>query len=66
MGYPNNNCIGCVKGGMGYWNMIRKDFPEVFSRMAKLERDIRHSCIKNCFLDELEPNRGRKPKMILQ
>lgn len=27
MGYPNNNCIGCVKGGMGYWNRIRKDFP---------------------------------------
>ena len=30
LGYPNNNCIGCVKGGMGYWNHIRKDFPEVF------------------------------------
>ena len=24
MGYNNNNCIGCVKGGMGYWNKIRK------------------------------------------
>lgn len=30
MGYQNNNCVGCVKGGMGYWNKIRKDFPEVF------------------------------------
>lgn len=30
MGYPNNNCRGCVKGGMGYWNKIRRDFPEVF------------------------------------
>ncbi|NZA40395.1 phosphoadenosine phosphosulfate reductase [Eubacterium callanderi] len=66
MGYPNNNCIGCVKGGMGYWNMIRKDFPEAFERMAKLEREIGHSCIKNCFLDELSPNRGRKPKPILE
>ena len=28
MGYNNNNCIGCVKGGMGYWNKIRKDFPK--------------------------------------
>ena len=39
MGYPNNNCIGCVKGGMGYWNHIRKDFPEVFDSRAKLERE---------------------------
>lgn len=65
MGYPNNNCIGCVKGGMGYWNMIRQDFPKVFERMAKLERQIGHSCIKHCFLDELDPDRGRKPKPIL-
>lgn len=38
LGYSNNNCIGCVKGGMGYWNKIRVDFPEVFDSMAKLER----------------------------
>ena len=58
MGYPNNNCIGCVKGGMGYWNKIRVDFPEVFERRAKQEREIGHSCINGVFLDELEPNRG--------
>lgn len=58
LGYPNNNCIGCVKGGMGYWNKIRVDFPEVFERRAKQERMIGHSCIKGIFLDELEPNRG--------
>lgn len=39
MGYKNNNCIGCVKGAMGYWNKIRKDFPDTFNRMAKLERE---------------------------
>ena len=38
LGYNNNNCIGCVKGGMGYWNKIRVDFPEVFEKRAKLER----------------------------
>jgi 3'-phosphoadenosine 5'-phosphosulfate sulfotransferase (PAPS reductase)/FAD synthetase len=59
MGYRNNNCIGCVKGGMGYWNKIRKDFPEVFEERSKLEREIGHSCIKGVFLDELEPDRGR-------
>ena len=58
LGYPNNNCIGCVKGGMGYWNKIRKDFPDVFRRRARQEREIGHSCIKGVFLDELEPGRG--------
>lgn len=65
MGYNNNNCIGCVKGGMGYWNQIRKDFPEVFDRMAKLEREIGHSCINGVFLDELEPDRGRMSDEVL-
>lgn len=59
MGYRNNNCPGCVKGGMGYWNKIRTDFPEVFERRAKQERMLGRSCIKGVFLDELEPGRGR-------
>lgn len=63
-GYPNNNCIGCVKGGMGYWNAIRRDFPEVFARRAKQEREIGHSCIRGVFLDELEPNRGRLSEVV--
>lgn len=58
LGYPNNNCIGCVKGGMGYWNKIRQDFPEVFERRAKLERFIGNSIFKDCYLDELDPQRG--------
>jgi hypothetical protein len=40
LGYKNNNCIGCVKGGQGYWNKIRVDFPEHFERMADLEIEI--------------------------
>lgn len=65
LGYPNNNCVGCVKGGMGYWNKIRVDFPDVFARMAKLEREIGHSCIKGVFLDELDPSRGRADLEIM-
>ena len=65
LGYSNNNCVGCVKGGMGYWNKIRVDFPEVFENRAKLERLIGHSCIKGVFLDELEPNRGRMSDEVL-
>lgn len=58
MGYPNNNCVGCVKGGKGYWNRIRVDFPKVFERRAAQEREIGRSCIKGVFLDELNPDEG--------
>jgi hypothetical protein len=65
LGYNNNNCIGCVKGGMGYWNKIRVDFPDVFESRAKLERRVNSRCLKDCFLDELEPGRGRMSEEIL-
>lgn len=64
LGYNNNNCIGCVRGGMGYWNKIREDFPEVFKSRAELERDIGDSILKECFLDELDPDRGRMTEEI--
>lgn len=66
LGYNNNNCIGCVKGGMGYWNKIRIDFPEVFKSRAKMERDIGASCIKGVYLDELDPKRGRMTDEVMQ
>jgi hypothetical protein len=67
LGYKNNNCIGCVKGGAGYWNKIRRDFPDVFERMAKLERAMNVAILKRSvkgkrlrvFLDELAPEAGR-------
>jgi 3'-phosphoadenosine 5'-phosphosulfate sulfotransferase (PAPS reductase)/FAD synthetase len=68
LGYKNNNCIGCVKGQSGYWNKIRKDFPEVFDRMAKVERSLNVAINKSyagdgkrkrIFLDELPPDAGR-------
>ncbi len=65
LGYSNNNCIGCVKGGMGYWNHIRRDFPEVFKARAKMERKIRATCIKGVYLDELDPERGRHSPPIV-
>jgi hypothetical protein len=58
LGYKNNNCIGCVKGGMGYWNKIKVDFPDVFDRMAKEERKLNASCINGTFLDELDTDKG--------
>lgn len=71
LGYNNNNCIGCVKGQSGYWNKIRVDFPEAFQRMAVLERELNVAINKTekggirqrVFLDELDPEAGRKIPM---
>lgn len=64
LGFDNNNCIGCPKGGAGYWNMIRKHFPATFDRMAKLSRELGCRLIKikktRVFLDELPPDMGRQ------
>ncbi len=65
LGFHNNNCIGCIKGGKGYWNMIRNHFPTTFLKMARYERIAGHSCIKNTFLDELGKNDGRHDPPIL-
>ncbi len=63
LGYRNNNCIGCPKGGMGYWNKIRVDFPDVFARMARVERRldvaINKRDGKRLFLDMLPEGVGR-------
>lgn len=63
LGYRNNNCVGCVKGGAGYRNKVRRDFPGVFARMAALERDIGATICKvgnrRVYLDELPPDAGR-------
>lgn len=66
LGFHNNNCIGCVKGGAGYWNKIRKHFPDVFDRMAKQERELGVAINKSqendvrtkIFLDELPEDMG--------
>lgn len=70
LGYQNNNCLGCVKGGAGYWNKIRVDFPEVFERMARQERELDAAINKRyvkgkrqrVFLDEMPEDMGRNVK----
>lgn len=58
LGYNHNNCLGCVKGKMGYWNKIRVDFPDRFERMARQERKMNVQVIYGVWLDELSPDRG--------
>ena len=68
IGFPNANCIGCVKSASPtYWNLVRVKYPEVFERRAKLSRllGVRLVMLKGVriFLDELPPDAiGRKIK----
>jgi len=72
-GFKNANCLerGCVNGGMGYWNHMRKVRPRVFWNMAAEERKIGYAiCSKEIkgdngervkipvYLDELAPDAG--------
>jgi hypothetical protein len=65
LGYQNNNCIGCVKGGLGYWNKIKVDFPEQFEKMAVLEKTIGAKILKHkgerIWLSDLPKNVGDYP-----
>lgn len=74
LGYKNNNCIGCPKGGMGYWNKIRMDFPDTFERMAALQRKLGpgsfffvddRKTLSRISLDDLDPARGRYESEIM-
>lgn len=40
LGYDNANCIGCVKGGEGYWRAIREDWPEVFETNCLVQDEL--------------------------
>jgi len=65
LGFPNNNCRVCIKGGMGYMNLCRKVFPDLFWQRARLERKVGGSCINGVYLDELDPEAGRDCKIIV-
>lgn len=65
LGFKNNNCLGCPKGGMAYWNRIREHFPVEFERMAAIQRELGEGSTflrrrgQRISLDELEPGDGR-------
>ena len=69
-GFPNANCIGCVKAtSPTYWNLVRQEFPEVFDQRAEQSRRLgaRLVRVKNerIFLDELDPKvKGRPLKTM--
>jgi hypothetical protein len=65
LGYPNANCIGCVKAtSPSYWNHVREKHPAVFQKRLEQSREIGARLAelkgKRIFLDELPPDaRGR-------
>jgi len=72
LGFNNANCIGCVKGGMGYWNHVRRTFPERFARVAAIEREIGPTAYlfrdrdtgERFGLDALPPDAGRHDEIL--
>lgn len=71
LGYPNANCIGCVKAGSPtYWNHVRKTHPIVFEERAKQSREIGAKLVKykgeRLFLDELPPDAKGRPMKSMQ
>lgn len=41
-GLKNNNCLGtgCVQGGIGYWQKIKREHNGLFERMAEMEHKL--------------------------
>ena len=69
-GFPNANCIGCVKAtSPTYWNLVRQEFPEVFDQRAEQSRRLGAKLVRvkneRIFLDELDPKvKGRPLKTM--
>lgn len=68
LGFPNANCIGCVKStSPTYWNLVRDKFPIVFKERADQSRRLKVRLVrykgKRIFLDELPKDaKGNKIK----
>ena len=58
MGFPNANCIGCVKAtSPNYWSLVRKEFPDTFNKRAEQSRRFGSRLVRindeRKFLDEI-------------
>jgi hypothetical protein len=59
MGFPNANCIPCVKAtSPSYWALVRKEFPVEFKRMADMSRKFGVKLTRigddRAFIDEIK------------
>lgn len=65
-GYPNANCIGCVKAtSPTYWNLVRREDPEVFAARAEQSRRLGVTLARykgqRIYLDELPADAVGRP-----
>jgi hypothetical protein len=73
LGFNNNNCIWCCKGGQGYWNMIRKHFPDDFEECCQIQDSIGPGAYifrdrktnERFSLRQLPPDAGRHDEPVL-
>jgi len=61
LGFDHNNCIGCVKStSPGYWNRVRRLFPDHFYRRARQSRVLGARLVRvageRVYLDTLPPD----------
>jgi hypothetical protein len=66
MGYPNANCVGCVKAtSPTYWNHVRVQHPDVFWVRSQQSRRLGARLVRvqgeRIFLDQLDPDAKGKP-----
>ncbi len=67
LGFNNANCIGCCRGGEGYWNKVRAIFPAVFEEVVQIQESIGPSAYlfrdrktgERFGLKDLNPTAGR-------
>lgn len=72
LGFNNANCIGCCKGGEGYWNKIREVFPARFAQVVQIQEAIgpgaylfRNRATGERFgLKDLKPGAGRHDELL--
>lgn len=70
LGYPNANCIGCVKAtSVTYWNLVKSKHPEIFAKRVEQSRrlGVRLATYKGkrIFLDEIPDGaKGRSLKNL--
>jgi hypothetical protein len=71
LGYPNANCIGCVKAtSPTYWNHVRRMHPLIFAQRAEQSRRLGARLVRHkgerIFLDELPADAEGAPMKTMQ
>lgn len=70
-GFPNANCIGCVKAtSPTYWSLVRKEYPLVYADRAAQSRALGARLVRykgrRMFLDELPEDAKGRPLKNMQ